>query len=275
MNKDDVLCPYYREHGAFFQRGVTMTDVLSYWGGDERGSDFKHSREDFPISVPIASQCLHAVGVAYAIKLRKQKRAVVTVCGDGGTSKGDFYEALNAAGTYQLPVVFIVNNNQWAISVPRDAQTHAQTMAQKAIAAGFEGVHADGNDIVAVCETLNDALKKAREGGGPTLIEMLSYRLCDHTTADDAKRYVDAKALEAAKKKEPVARLRAYLTEEDEWSDAKEKKLMTDCKKEVDAAAKAYLERAPQPATAMFDYLYETVPETLQAQREEVENDNR
>ena len=150
MQKDDVLFPYYREYGAQFLRGVTMTEIFQYWGGDERGMDYKGPQKDFPICVPIATHAPHAVGVAYAMKLRKEPRVAVFVCGDGATSKGDFYEAMNAAGLWKLPVVFVVNNNQWAISVRREIQTGCQTIAQKAIAAGFDGEQVDGNDIVAV-----------------------------------------------------------------------------------------------------------------------------
>src|SRR5262249_28054467 len=155
-------------------------------GGDERGSDFAIPRKDFPICITIAAHVPHAVGVAYAMKLRREPRAAVCVLGDGATSKGDFYEGINAAGAWNLPVVFLVNNNQWAISVPRRAQSAAQTLAQKAIAGGFEGVQVDGNDVIAVRDAMDQALAKARGGAGPTLIEALTYRLSDHTTADDA-----------------------------------------------------------------------------------------
>lgn len=269
LDKDDVFCPYYREHGALLQRGMTMVDLLSYWGGDERGNDFKTHIDDFPINVPIASQCLHAVGVAYAMQWRKQPRVALTICGDGATSKGDFYEAINAAGVYQLPVVFVINNNQWAISTPCQHQTRAQTLAQKAIAAGFEGLQADGNDIIAVYATLCAALKKAREGGGPTLIEMLSYRLSDHTTADDASRYVPTEALQAAKHKDPLLRLKRYLIAQGGWSDTQEAKLAAQCQEVVNQAVHAYLHRSPQPPTALFDYLYAVLPDALRAQRDE------
>jgi 2-oxoisovalerate dehydrogenase E1 component alpha subunit len=270
MNKDDILCPYYRDQGAMLIRGVTMQEILAYWGGDERGSDFQAIPEDFPIAIPIASQCLHAAGVAFALKYRNEKRAVVTTIGDGGTSKGDFYEAMNLAGEWQLPVVFVINNNQWAISVPLHMQTHAQTLAQKAIAAGIESIQIDGNDVIAVCDAVMKALAKARNGKDPTVIEAVSYRLCDHTTADDAKRYSDQEELNKAWQKEPIARLRTYLMQQNHWSELQEQQLQTRCSEEVERAVTEYLNMPLQPPTAMLDYLYAKWPANLQDQHDEL-----
>src|SRR5258706_1407313 len=192
MAKDDVLFCTYRENGVQIMRGVTMRELFLYWGGDERGSDFAGPRRDFPICITIASQCLHAVGVGYAIKLRREPRVAVCMLGDVATSKGDFYESINAAGTWQLRVVFVVTNNQWAISVSRKTQTVAQTLAQKALAAGFAGIQVDGNDVIAVHHAVREALAKARSGGGPALIEAVTYRLSDHSTPDDAPRHPPA-----------------------------------------------------------------------------------
>lgn len=183
METRDVLLPSFREHGAQLWRGVTMVELLAYWGGDERGSDFAACREDFPVCIPVASHLPHAAGVALAMKHRGEARAAVCIAGDGATSKGDFYEALNVAGLWALPCVFVIANNQWAISVPRHAQTGAETLAQKAVAAGFAGIQVDGNDVIAVHEATRRALERARSGGGPTLIEAITYRLADHTTA--------------------------------------------------------------------------------------------
>jgi 2-oxoisovalerate dehydrogenase E1 component alpha subunit len=190
MRADDVLVPVYREYGAQFWRGVTMTDVLLYWGGDERGNDFKASRQDFAWSVPIGSQMLHAAGAAMAMKIRGEKRCALAFIGDGGTSQGAFYEAMNLAGARALPAIFVIVNNKWAISVPIEHQTATKTLAQKAIAAGIPGVQVDGNDIIAVRHTvMAEAIAAARDGKGPTVIEAVTYRLSDHTTADDATRY--------------------------------------------------------------------------------------
>lgn len=270
MAESDVLCPYYRDTGALFARGILPEEVLSMWGGDERGNNFKASREDFPLSVPIATQCLHATGVAYALKYRQQKRVAVASIGEGGTSEGDFYEALNLAGAWQLPVVFVVNNNQWAISVSREVQTHCPTIAQKAIAAGFEGCQVDGNDVIAVYEIMRQALDKAKNGGGPTLIEAVTYRLCDHTTADDASRYVDPQKLKHAWELEPIKRLRDYLIAQQFWDETQEKALQEALAMEVDKAVTNYMNNPAQPIESMIDYLYKELPEALLEQREQM-----
>jgi len=267
MAKEDVFLGTYRENGVQIMRGVTMHELFLYWGGDERGSDFKGPRRDFPICITIASQCLHAAGVGYAMKLRRQSRAAVCMIGDGATSKGDFYEGINAAGAWRLPVVFVITNNQWAISVPRTAQTAAQTLAQKAIAAGFEGLQVDGNDVIAVHHATREALAKARAGNGPTLIEAVTYRLADHTTADDASRYRPAEEVAEAWKREPVLRLRNYLADAGAWSKAQEEELLKDCNEQVQAAAQAYLDTPAPPVEQMFDHLYATLPAGLAAQR--------
>ena len=267
MQPKDVLLPTYREQAAQFARGVTMTEVLLYWGGDERGSDFAVPREDFPACVPIASQACHAVGVATAFKLRDEPRVAVCACGDGATSKGDFYEAINLAGVWRLPVVFVVTNNQWAISVPRHDQSASPTLAAKAVAAGFHGGQVDGNDVIAVRATVEQALERARSGGGASLLEMLSYRLHDHTTADDASRYRTEAEVERAWQNEPIARMRAYLTECELWSQGDEDALIAECNEAVQQAADEYLATPPQPAQSMFDWLYAALPAALTEQR--------
>ncbi len=267
MRPEDVFVPYYRDYAAQFQRGVKMSEILAYWGGDERGSQFACDSEDLPICVPIASQCLHAAGVAFAFKYRKQARVAVVCLGEGGTSEGDFYEAMNVAGTWKLPVVFIVNNNQWAISVPLSKQTASQTVAQKAIAAGFAGTQIDGNDILACRQVIGEAIEKARLGQGPTLIEALTYRLCDHTTADDATRYQPQEEVEKAKLKEPIARFRHFLEQQSLWDKTQEEQLHKECGELVQQAVDEYLERTPQPISSAFDYHYAELPDYLVEQR--------
>lgn len=271
MQADDVLLPAYREYGAQFQRGVRMTDILRYWGGDERGMDFQgNARQDFPISVPVASHAPQTIGVAYAMKLRKQARVAVCVLGDGATSKGDFYEAINAAGVWQLPALFIVNNNQWAISVPRSAQSHCQTLAQKAIGAGIDGEQVDGNDVVAMYHQTLKALNKARQGDGPTLIEAISYRMCDHTTADDARRYRSEQEVQDHQQLDPILRLKTYLTDNGHWSGDQDRQLHRDSSTEIEAAVTEYLDTPVLAPQSMFDYLYEILPSALQSQRLEL-----
>ena len=267
MAPDDVLLPYAREQGAQFLRGITPTELFLYWGGDERGSDFGRAREDFPICVPVASHAPHAVGVALAFQLRNERRAAVCVAGDGATSKGDYYEALNVAGAWRLPVVFVVTNNQWAISLPRSAQTAAATLAQKAIAAGFAGEQVDGNDVVAVRDAVHRALAHARDGAGPHLIEAITYRLSDHTTADNASRYRDDESVGGHWREDPIARLRAHLTAAHGWSKDEEEATLASCAAEVDRAAEEYLATPPQPPEAVFDYMYERLPADLAEQR--------
>ncbi len=267
MAKDDVLLMTYRENGTQLMRGVTLKELFLYWGGDERGSDFSGPRRDFPICITIAAHATHAAGVAYAMKLRREPRVAVCALGDGATSKGDFYEALNAAGAWKLPLVFVVTDNQWAISVPRAKQSAAQTLAQKAIAAGITGVQVDGNDVVAVRHAMDEALARARSGGGPTLVEAITYRLCDHTTADDASRYRSPDELAEAWRREPVLRLRAYLTELKAWDKAKEDALLKECNDQVQSAAQAYLDTPPPTAEQMFDHLYAQLPVAMARQR--------
>lgn len=270
MRPEDVLLPSFREQAAQLLRGVTMEELLAYWGGDERGSDFAGPREDFPICVPVGTQATHAVGVALAFRLRREARVAVCVMGDGATSKGDVYEAMNAAGLWRLPLVFVVSNNGWAISVPRSRQTAARTLAQKAIAAGFEGEQVDGNDVVAVRAVMERALALAREKGRPRLIEVLTYRLSDHTTADDARRYRDDAEVSERWKAEPVARLRRFLVARGWWSKGEEERLLAECAREVDAAAEAYLAREPAPATAMIDHVFASLPAAMARQREAI-----
>src|ERR1700751_5899414 len=228
MRKDDVFLPSFREHGAQLWRGVSPVELFLFWGGDERGSDFAGPREDFPVCVPIGTHAPHAVGVALSFKLRREKRVAVCVFGDGATSKGDVAEALNVAGVWHLPVVFVINNNRWAISLPLTQQTAAETLAQKAIAAGFEGEQVDGNDVIAVREATARALAKARAGGGPHLIEAVTYRLGDPTTADDASRYRSGSEVSANWAEEPIARLRNHLVAKEMWGKADEERLLAE-----------------------------------------------
>jgi len=268
MRPDDVLVPVYREYGAQFWRGVKMSNVLLYWGGDERGNDFGPGVHDFAWCVPIGSQTLHAAGVGMAMKIRGEPRCAVAFIGDGGTSQGAFYEALNLAGARALPVVFIIVNNKWAISVPIEAQTATRTLAQKAIAAGIPGVQVDGNDIIAVRHIVGQALATARSGEGPTVIEAVTYRLSDHTTADDASRYRREKEVKEAWRTEPLLRLRAYLTNAGHWDDAREEELKAECARQVDAAVEEYLHTPKQSTDSMFDYLFARLPKNILRQRE-------
>jgi pyruvate dehydrogenase E1 component alpha subunit len=267
MRPEDVFAPSYREYGAQFMRGVLPREVLMYWGGDERGNDFVGPKHDYPWCVPIATQCLMAAGAALAFKLRKEDRVAVSCCGDGGSSKTDFYAALNSAGAYTLPLVLCVINNGWAISVPRSAQTGAKTLAQKGLAGGLHCLQVDGNDLIAVLEGMRRAYERARNGEGGSVIEFMTYRLHDHTTADDARRYRGEDEVKAAWTREPMLRLRTWLTNAKLWDEAQEKAWLEDCGTLVDVEINAYLETKVQPVEAMFDYLYADPPPDLLAQR--------
>lgn len=272
MREEDVFIQSYRETAALLIRGVKPEEILMYWGGDERGMDFEGPREDMPCAIPIASQCCHAIGISYAMKLRKEPRVAVVVCGDGATSKGDFYEAINAAGVWQLPLVFIINNNQWAISLPRDEQSSCETLAQKAIAGGVSCEQVDGNDVIACYIKIRDAVEKARKGEGPHLIETISYRLSDHTTADDASRYRQDDDVGDAWQKEPITRLKNLLVDELLLDKSDIERLENQCGDDIEAAVARYLAMPPASPTAMFEYLYETLPEHYLGQLEQVRN---
>jgi pyruvate dehydrogenase E1 component alpha subunit len=268
MRPEDVFAPSYREYGTQFVRGVRPREVLLYWGGDERGNDFAGPRHDYPWCVPIATQCLHAAGAALAFKLRGEARVAVTCCGDGGSSKADLYAAINSAGAYALPFVQCIINNQWAISVPRSAQTGAQTLAQKGIAGGLACLQVDGNDLIAVMEGMHRAMQRARSGQGGSVIEFITYRLHDHTTADDARRYRDDAEVKAAWQREPLRRLRAWLTAAGAWSEAEETAWLAECNARVDEEINAYLATAAQPDESIFDHVYGDMPQDLARQRD-------
>jgi pyruvate dehydrogenase E1 component alpha subunit len=219
--------------------------------------------------VPIATQCLHAAGSALAFKVRNEPRVAVTVVGDGGSSKGDFYGAINVAGAMQLPLVAVIVNNQWAISVPRNAQTGAKTLAQKGIAAGLECLQVDGNDLIAMRTAMDFAIKRARHGHGGMVIEAVTYRLSDHTTADDARRYRPDDEVKAAWQREPLKRMKAYLMSLNAWTEEEEEAWKAECAAKVDAEVNAYLETKSQPIEAMFDYTWAELPADLAAQRAE------
>lgn len=266
MRPDDVFVPSFREQGAMLLRGVTPTELLLYWGGDERGSDFSVARHDLPICVPIGTQAPHAAGVALAMQLRGESRVAVCALGDGATSRGDVYEAMNFAGTRRLPVVYVVNDNQWAISVPRRAQSGVETLAQKAVGTGLHGEQVDGNDVIAVRAVVSDAIERARRGDGPSLVEALTYRLADHTTADDASRYRSDDEVSEHWRHEPVVRMRELLVARGEWGRADEEALHEECAAVIDAAVAEYEATAPLPPSAMFEHLYAELPAAYHAQ---------
>ncbi len=271
MLPDDVLVPSFREHGAQLLRGVLPEEILAYWGGDERGSCFARQKRDFPVCVTVGAHAAHAVGVAHAMRYRREPHAVLCIFGDGATSKGDVHEAMNIAGAWGSPVVFVVANNQWAISVPRAAQSAAGTLAQKALAAGIGGEQVDGNDVIAVRHAVGEALARARTGAGAHLVECLSYRLADHTTADDAHRYRADAEVGTHWQDDPLLRVRTLLEAQHGWSHADEQALREECTQAIDAAAERYLAAAPDHPRALFAHLHARLPEALAPQLAELE----
>ncbi|WP_263081055.1 pyruvate dehydrogenase (acetyl-transferring) E1 component subunit alpha [Endozoicomonas sp. Mp262] len=269
LTSEDVLIPYYRDLPGLMGRGIPLSDVYLYWGGDERGSSSPAWKQDFPNCVPIATQAGHAAGVASAFKIRNEPRVALCTLGDGATSKGDFPEALNLAGAWQLPVVYVICNNQWAISVPRAIQSGAPTLAQKGTAAGLPAIQVDGNDAVALHEVLSEAIDRARGGKGATVIEAITYRLSDHTTADDASRYRNSDELKNAWHKEPVKRLRNFLFHRGLWDEKQEQALKNEAEKIVERAVQTYL-NTPLPDLAhLFDYHYANTPPELERQKQQ------
>jgi pyruvate dehydrogenase E1 component alpha subunit len=270
MREEDAFLPSYRDNGALLWRGMKMEEILLFWGGDERGNHSSGPAHDFPYCIPVASHAPHAAGVAYAFKFKKEPRVAVCMLGDGATSKGDLWEAMNFAGIWKLPVVFVVNNNQWAISVPLALQTASETLAQKSIAAGIAGERVDGNDVIAVHAAAEHAIERARAGQGPTLIEAMTYRLGDHTTADDATRYRSATEVQARWKEEPISRMRAYLVNQNAWDKAKEEQLAGECQQRIAVAVERYLATPPRTPDSMFDHLYAKLPKAYMRQRDEL-----
>lgn len=257
LEKSDWIFPSYRELGVYIAIGYPVHMLFQYWAGDERGLKTPDTLNILPISIPVGTQVLHAVGAAMAARYRRDKAAVVTYFGDGGTSKGDFHEGLNMAGVFKLPVIFICQNNQWAISMPREKQTASKTLAQKAYGYGFEGLQVDGNDIFAVYKATDYALRKAKDGGGPTLLECITYRIHDHTTADDASRYRPKQEVEAWKAKDPIQRLRLYMEKKGLLTADYQKEIEDKAKSTIDEAVKIMESFEPPQPIDMFSFVYE------------------
>ncbi|MBI4043902.1 MAG: pyruvate dehydrogenase (acetyl-transferring) E1 component subunit alpha [Candidatus Diapherotrites archaeon] len=255
LNDLDWVFPAFRENAALIVRKTPLKNLLLYWGGDERGSVPPLGVRNFPVAIPVSSQIPHAVGAAWACRLRNEKNVSLVYFGDGATSRGDFHEALNFAGVFKIPVIFLCQNNQYAISVPRSRQSAAQTLAQKAVAYGIEGIQVDGNDLLAVYVSVQEALERARAGKGPTLIECFTYRLGDHTTSDDAKRYRTESEVEEWKKKDPLARFELYLASKKLFSKEYQSEVLERAQALVDQAVQEY-ESVPLPAVSdLFNYV--------------------
>jgi pyruvate dehydrogenase E1 component alpha subunit len=257
----------YRDGAAMWMQGYPLELLFAGRTGDERGGSPPVHVPVLPPSITVGGHMVHAVGLAWGSRLRGEARIAITYFGDGATSEGDFHEAMNFAAVFGVPCVFFCQNNGWAISLPREEQTKSETIAQKAIAYGMPGVQIDGNDLLGVFKATKEAVERARGGGGPTLIEAVTYRLGPHTTADDPSRYRDAAATEEWRRREPLERVRLFLSEREQWSAEWQTQIEGEAAVEVDLA----IERAEGMKAfgpgEIFDAMFETLPPHLASQR--------
>jgi pyruvate dehydrogenase E1 component alpha subunit len=256
MRQGDLFVPNFRQHAVFLVRGMPLDIFLLNGMGYEDGNHIPKEVGGYPVCIPVGSQMPHAAGIAFAQKYQKTGAVVVAYVGDGGTSEGDFYESINFAGVFKIPLIAIVENNQWAISVPRSMQSAAQTLAQKGIAAGIKCLQVDGNDAVAVYKAVKDAMDSSSEG--PTLIECITYRMSMHTTADDPTKYRSDDEVAAWRAKDPIERFRKYLIAKSLWNDDLEQGMRADQKKTIDAAVEKAEQFKPDPKS-MFENVYSDV----------------
>ncbi len=269
LKPTDWLVPAFRETASEIWRGRTLNSIIIGNNGYSEAATMGGNSNDFPMSVPVGSQMIHAVGLAWAMRYRRKQDLVMTYFGDGATSEGDFHEALNFAGVYRLPVIFVCQNNQWAISIPLKKQTRSATLAQKALAYGMPGIQVDGNDILAVYQATGEAVARARAGDGPTLIECVTYRLMMHTTADDPKRYRTDEEVEIWRKRDPIPRFEKYLFHKNLLDEEK----ISAIREEVDQEIQAAVEKAEKAMQTMgdpmdmFNHVYAEMPPHLIAQK--------
>ncbi len=269
LGEKDWVFPSFREMGVCYMRGVPLRDIYLYWMGDERGQRVPEDVHVFPVSIPVGSHPLHAVGTAWAAKLQGESICTVTYFGDGATSEGDFHEAMNFAGVFQTPTIFFCQNNQYAISVPRNIQTAAKTLAQKAIAYGFGGIQVDGNDVFAVYAATAEARERAISGKGPTLIEAVTYRFGPHTTADDPTKYRGDEELEQWKPLDPLLRLQKYLGGKKLWSEEWEAQIKGEAEKSINEAVQEAEGVPPPKPEEFFQYAFAEMTPTLREQMDE------
>ncbi len=270
LRADDWIFPSYRDMGAMVLRGMPLEYIYLYWMGNEEGSRIPDNVNVFPISIPVGSQIPIGVGFANAAKLKKDKTVTLIYFGDGATSGGDFHEGMNLAGVFKAPAVFFCENNQWAISTPRSKQTASETIAQKAGAYGFNGVQVDGNDFFAVYSAVKEAVEKAAIGEGPTLIEAYTYRVCDHTTADDALRYRNKDEVEEWKEKDPIKRFKLYIEANGILDNTIEIEIRKKAEQMVNNAVKKAEETPPPMPEDIFKYTYADMPQNLREELDEL-----
>jgi len=266
LRREDWMVPSFRETAAMLWRGWPIEQLLAFFAGRLEGGRPAPDQRDLPITIPVATQLPHAVGLAYAAQYRGDDAVVMAFFGDGATSEGDFHEAMNFAGVWHVPVVLVCQNNQWAISVPIKKQTHSRTLAQKALAYGFPGIQVDGNDVLAVYAASREAVLRAQAGEGPTLIECVTYRLGVHTTADDPTKYRSEAEVREWERKDPLTRFGAYLEKKTLLEPGLEEELDA----EIARAVAVFESLPPADPLTMFEHAYGELPAHLRAQRQEV-----
>lgn len=270
IRENDWLAPAFRELGIMMDKGVTPKEIFLYYMGNEQGSNFSKANHVLPICVPIGSQLLHATGIGYSINYQKKDEVVFTYVGDGGTSEGDFSEALNFAGVWNVPVIFIIQNNQYAISVPVKSQTKSVNLAVKAIAFGIPGIKVDGNDFFAMYVAYKEAFDYARAGNGAVLIEALTYRKGAHTTSDDPTKYRTKEEELEWDKTDPLVRLKKYMDNKGIWKE-NEEQLIDEYKQEIDKQFTEAENFRPYKLEDIFEYMYVDMPEILKKQKADYE----
>jgi pyruvate dehydrogenase E1 component alpha subunit len=270
LQSEDWMVPSFREMAAEIWRGRTLENIIIAGNGFEQAGALPENSRNLPMAIPVASQIPHAVGLAWAAKYRRSAEVVMAFCGDGATSEGDFHEGLNFAAVFQVPAVFVCQNNQWAISVPLQRQTRSRTLAQKAIAYGMPGVQVDGNDLLAVYTAAAEAVARARAGGGPSFIECVTYRLMMHTTADDPKRYRSEQEVQQWRQRDPLPRFERYLAAKGLLDMKQIETLQSEVAEQIQTAiAKAEEQiKALNDPSAIFDHLYADLPPYLKAQKQ-------
>jgi pyruvate dehydrogenase E1 component alpha subunit len=271
IKENDWMVPAFREMGTMLAKGVTLKELFLYFMGYEDGSAFKNAKNTLPISVPISSQLVHAAGLGYAVKYNKEDKVVFGFVGDGGTSEGDFHEAVNFAGVWKVPVIFIIQNNQYGISTPTRMQTASESLAIKSVAYGVKGIQVDGNDFFAMYKALEESVIACRNGEGPVLIEAVTYRKGAHTTSDDPTKYRSKEEEEAWEATDPIKRLKAYLKSKKLWKEEDEEKIIPQYKEEIDRQFTEAENYGPYPVEDIFKYLYAEMPDDLKAQQLEHE----
>lgn len=269
LEDNDWFVPAFREFAAMHWREFPLADILLFAAGYNEGAAIPEDAHNLPTAVPVATQIPHAVGLGYASRYRERDEVALVFFGDGATSEGDFHEGLNFAGVLQTPTVFFCQNNRWAISLPVEKQTHSKTLAQKGLAYGIPCLQVDGNDILAVYAATREAVERARNGDGPTLIEGLTYRLSLHTTADDPSKYRDEEDIKEWEGRDPLPRFQNYLSEREVLSDDDVETMESEIEEAIDKSwedTEARIEELGGP-DMMFDYVYAERPPWLEAQR--------